>query len=82
MRKDNYMVVKGLFWSTKSNITKHMSAKDIRKIDGVWTASRVSMTTRKRDRFRSRTTIRIDQVVYNVAIPSEEFTTQRMERGI
>ncbi len=83
VRKDNFMAVQAKIWMKKAGKTKIMKASKIERIQGIWTARQVEMSTLDRRGRRSHSTIlRFDNLQYNKGVGDDMFNTQRMERGL
>jgi len=82
VRKDNYMLVKEQLWIKKGKKIKYISYKDIRKIQGIWTAMEIKATTTKAKRIEHSTIYKISKIDYNKNIEDNMFTTERMEKGL
>lgn len=82
VRKDNFMVVKGKYWVKKGKKIKYFTAKDIKKVNGIWTAYKLQMITTKKGRKEHATVIKVWDVSFNKKLGNSMFTIQRMERGI
>ena len=82
IRKDNHLMVKGKFWVKKGRKIKYFTARDIQKVNGVWTPHMLQMITTKKGKREHFTVIKIWNVNYNKRIGSSMFSVQRMERGL
>ncbi len=82
IRKDNFMVVKAKYWVKKGHKIKFLKAGDIKKIDGIWTACKMTMITTAKGRVEHTTLLKISSVKYNTDIDDARFTTLSMERGL
>ncbi len=70
-------------WLTTAGKTKYFKAADVRQIDGVWAPHRIQMRTLKGAELESETIIEVSEVA-NAAtdVSDDEFTQQRLERGL
>jgi len=82
IRKDNFMVVKAKYWVKKGHKIKFLKASDIKKIDGIWTACKMTMITTAKGKVEHTTLLKISNVIYNKDIEDTRFTTLSMERGL
>ncbi len=82
IRKENFMLVKGKYWVKKGKKIKYYKADVIKEIDGVWTATNLSMVTTKKGKVLHSSLLKISNIVYNSDINDSMFTTGRMERGL
>ena len=82
IRKDIFMMIKGKFWVKKGKKIKFLTASDIEKIDGIWTAKKLQMVTTKKGRKLHATVLQQKSVSYNQDVKDDMFTTQRIQRGL
>ncbi|MBT8342201.1 MAG: outer membrane lipoprotein-sorting protein [Desulfatitalea sp.] len=76
--KDLHMALRIDFYDSRGNLVKRMLNRNLKKIDGIWTAMDSEMQDLKR---RSRTILRITQVKYNKGIPDHIFSKEYMRHG-
>jgi outer membrane lipoprotein-sorting protein len=76
--KDNYVPVKTEFYDSRNTLSKTYLARDIKKIDGIWTVTESEMHNVKDG---TRTILRIRSIRYNTGIPDRVFTTAYLEHG-
>jgi hypothetical protein len=82
IRKDIFMTVKAQLWVKQGKKIKYLKVKDISKVNGIWTAHEVQMTTTKRRRIEHSSILRTTKITYNVDLQDDVFTIARMERGL
>ena len=82
IRKDNYVQVQAKIWEEKQDRIKYFSAKDVKLIDGIWTATKLQMIATRNGQKQHASVIDISDIKYNTDVSSDMFTTQAMERGI
>ena len=82
VRQDNYMVVRGVHWVNEGGRIKYMDSPKIEQIDGVWTATKRTMTTKKNKRMVHKTELNFYNVKYNQALEQEMFSLRRLEKGL
>ncbi len=82
IRKDNFMQVKAIINMKKGKRVKYFAAKDIVKIDDIWTAKTVQMVTTKNGKKLHASVLKISNVQYNKGVDKKLFDTQAMMRGI
>ncbi|WP_083607997.1 outer membrane lipoprotein-sorting protein [Teredinibacter haidensis] len=82
VRKDSYMMVKSIIQVKKGKRTKYFSAKDIEKIQGVWTAKTLQMVTTRQGAREHSSVFKIQNIQYNKGVDETLFDTQAMQRGI
>ncbi len=82
IRKDNLVQVQAKIWVTRGNRIKYFSARELKEIDGIWTAMRLQMVTTRNDEREHSSVFQFSNMVYNEDTDESLFTTQAMERGI
>lgn len=82
IRKDIFVTVKSKLYVKKRKKIKYFKAENLEKIQGLWTAKKLSMTTTRGKRMEHKTILLFDKFRYNEGVDDSFFTTQRMERGI
>jgi len=82
VRKDNFMVIQGKIWVKKGKKIKILHSSKIEKIQGIWTAKKVEMSTLVRGKREHSTALLFDNLQYNEGVEDSLFTTQRIERGL
>jgi outer membrane lipoprotein-sorting protein len=74
IRKDNYAWAR-IDSYVKDEVLRRMHYRDIRQIQGVWTARETVMTDLRRG---STTRLVLDEIAYNVGVSDAEFTLQAL----
>lgn len=82
VRKDNYMAVRGINWVKKGNKLKYFDMKGLEKIDGIWTATEIHMTTKKGKKVLHKTILKFTNIKYNQDLNENLFTVRRLEKGL
>ena len=83
VRQDNYVVVRGVRWVHKKNRNKYMDVKKLEKIEGIWVATEMHMTTKSGKKTLHSTVIRQKNTHFNQNSVNEElFTIRRLEKGL
>jgi len=82
VRKDNYMVVKAVIQVKKGKRIKYFAAKNIEKIQGVWTAQTLQMVTTRRGKREHSSVFKVHNLKYNQGVDESMFDTQAMQRGL
>jgi outer membrane lipoprotein-sorting protein len=77
--KSRFVPLKVEFYSKKGNLIKVMTSEDIEKIDGKWTAKRITMNNIEK---KHKTILEIDKVEYDISIPDSKFTQTELKRGL
>ncbi len=81
IRKDIFFGVKGRILVKKGKKVKLWSAKDIKKIDGVWIAKTQQMTTTKKKKREHSSIFIIDTIAFNKKLDDSLFEAEAMQRG-
>ena len=76
VRKDNYAAAR-IESYIKDEAVRRLDYKDIRQLQGIWTAHEMTMTDLRRG---SRTRLALDRVQYNVPLKDDDFTLQAIRR--
>ncbi len=76
---DIWISRKGEFWDERMNRLKTIRIKDIRKVDGIWTAHRLEAENHKTGH---RTIFEFSNVDYEESVPDRLFTEQALRRGV
>ena len=82
VRKDIFITVKSIIDVKKARRTKYFAAKDIQKIQGIWTALTLQMVTTRNGKRENSSVLKISDVIYNEAVDEGMFDTQAMQRGL
>jgi hypothetical protein len=82
VRQDNYMVVRAKSWLKKGGRNKYMDVKKLEKIDGIWTATEMTMTTKKGKQTLHKTVLISDNVRYGQEMEDDDFTVRKLEQGL
>jgi hypothetical protein len=82
IRKDNYVVVRAKSWLKKGGRNKYMDVKKLERIDGIWTATEMTMTTKKGKQTLHKTVLVSDNVRYGQKMDDDDFTVRKLEQGL
>lgn len=74
-----WMVRKGEFWDIRGNPLKTVHTRDIRKVDGIWTAHRIEVENQKTGH---RTLFTFSEVDYEKGVHDDLFTERALRRGL
>jgi hypothetical protein len=77
IRKDNYAFAR-VENDVKGQLARRLEYKDIRNVQGIWTAHVLEMTDIRRE---STTILKLENLEYNVAMREDDFTLQALRRG-
>ena len=82
IRQDNFVIIQALNYIKAGNKLKYMIVKDLQKIDGIWTAVSMQMTTKKGKKTLHQTLFEFSDIKYNQDLDESLFTTRTLERGL
>ena len=82
VRKDAFLVVRGINYVKKGKKVKYYSTKDIKKVDGIWTIGTIQMVTTKNKKVQHSSVFSLDSVSYNDQVDSSMFEVETMQRGL
>ena len=66
----------------KGKKVKLFAAKDIEKINGIWTAKTLQMITTKSKKLVHKSIFQLKSIKYNTDVGDEIFATEVMQRGL
>ena len=66
----------------KGKKVKLFAAKDIEKINGIWTAKTLQMITTKSKKLIHKSIFQLKSIKYNTDVGDEIFATEVMQRGL
>jgi hypothetical protein len=81
VRKDNFVVVRGVSWLKKGKRLKYFDIKQLEQIDGIWVATESHMTTKKGKKTQHKTVMRASNVRFNQDLAKDLFTVRQLEKG-
>lgn len=82
VRKDNFIVIRAIHWVKKGNRLKYMDVKKLELIEGIWVATEIHMTTKKRKRTLHKTIMKNDNIKFNQDLMESFFSIRQMEKGL
>lgn len=77
IRKDNYVIVKSLYYNQSEKLEKILKAEKIKKISGYWTALTLKM---ENIQTKGYTVISLSDPKYNTSLSSRMFRVQALKR--
>jgi hypothetical protein len=80
VRQDNYVVVRGVYWTSEGNRQKYYDMPGLEQIDGIWSPTRITMTTKTGKQVLHRTELAFDNIRYNQPLDESLFTVRQLER--
>ena len=82
IRQDNFVVVQALNYVKQGKKLKYMKILGLEKIDGIWTTTKIQMTTKKGKKTLHKTVLEFSDTKYNQDLDESLFTTRTLERGL
>ncbi|MDP1635887.1 MAG: outer membrane lipoprotein-sorting protein [Gallionellaceae bacterium] len=82
VRQDNFIVVRAVHWEKDGGRLKYMDALKVEQIDGIWTITENTMTTKQGKETLHKTVLRFGNVKYNQKLGEDMFSVRRLEKGL
>jgi hypothetical protein len=82
VRKDNYVVVRGVSWVKKGKRLKYLDVKKLELIDGIWVPTEMHMSTRKGKKTLHKTVLTAENVRFNQELEEDLFSQRKLEKGL
>ncbi len=82
VRKDLFMVVRAVHWVDEGAEVKYLDTPKIEQIDGIWTATHLTMTTKRDKTTQHHTELRFNNVRFGQDLEQDLFSVRRMEKGL
>lgn len=82
VRKDIHFIVRAVYWPEKGDVLKYFDATQLALIDNIWTATEMTMTSKRNKETVHKTVLKFTNVKYNQNIDKEMFTVRRIEKGL
>lgn len=80
--QDNFVILRSVSWVKKGNKQKFMEVKKLEKIDGIWTSTEITMTTKKGKETEHASVLRMKDIKYNQPMDDALFTQRRLSNGL
>lgn len=75
--KENFMMLKGIYYDEDGKEWKHMIIGDIEKINGYWTSKTIEMRNIQKG---SKTIMKINKIEFDVQLKKDMFTERNLKR--
>jgi outer membrane lipoprotein-sorting protein len=82
VRQDSYVIVRAVHWEKDGGRLKYLDALKVEQIDGVWTITENTMTTKQGKETLHKTVLRFGNVRYNQKLTEDMFSVRRLEKGL
>ena len=82
VRQDNFVVVRAVHWTTEGERLKYLDVDGLELMDGIWTVTDTSMTTKRGKETLHRTELSFRNIRYNQPLDQEMFSVRRLEKGL
>jgi len=81
VRKDNHVVIRSKIWVKKGKRNKYMEVETLELIDGIWTPTLITMTTKNGKKVIHKTVLRTNNVMFNQGLELDDFSIRGLETG-
>jgi Outer membrane lipoprotein-sorting protein len=82
IRQDNFVVVQALNYIKIGKKLKYMKILGLKKIDGIWTTTKIQMVTKKGKKTLHKTVFEFTDIKYNQDLEESFFSTRTLEKGL
>lgn len=82
IRQDNFVIIQALNYIKIGKKLKYMMVTGLEKIDGIWTATKIQMVTKKGKKTLHKTIFEFSDIKYNQDLKESFFTTRTIEKGL
>lgn len=82
VRKDNYMISRGIHWTDTGGDIKYYDVVKMEKIQGIWMNREVHMTTKSGKVTKHKTVLKFDNIKLFQDLNEDMFSIRRMEKGL
>ncbi|MCB9482115.1 MAG: outer membrane lipoprotein-sorting protein [Desulfobacteraceae bacterium] len=82
VRKDNYMISRGIHWTDTGGDIKYYDVVEMKKIQGIWMNIEVHMTKKSGKVTKHKTVLKFDNIKLFQDMSEDMFTIRRMEKGL
>jgi hypothetical protein len=80
--QESFVVVRAVHWTLDGNQLKYQDVPGLEKIEGIWTITRMTMTTKKAKTTLHQTELDFRDTRYNQDLPEDMFSVRRLEKGL
>jgi hypothetical protein len=81
VRQDNYFVVRAVHWLEEGQKLKYQDATKVERIDGIWIATEIQMTTKKGRETVHKTVLSVANVDFARTLDESIFSIRQLEKG-
>ncbi len=82
VQKENYIVIRAVHFVDEGGYLKYMNVKHLDQIDGIWIATEIHMTKKRRKKPLHKTIMKFNNVKFNQNLSDDLFTIRRLEKGL
>jgi hypothetical protein len=82
VRQDNYVVIRAVSWADRGGKLKYFDVKKLERIDDIWIATEMHMTTKKGNKTLHKTIIRNHNVRFDQDLDERMFSVRQLEKGL
>ena len=80
--QESHVILRAVHWTDEGNKLKYLDTPGLEKIDGIWTITHMTMTTKKGKSTLHKTELSFSNIQYNQALGEEMFTVRQLEKGV
>ena len=82
VRQDNFMVIRAVHWTSEGGRLKYQEVKELKRIDGIWVATKSQVATKKNKKTLHKTLLEFHNVRFNQDLPKDTWSKRRLEQGL
>ena len=83
IRKDNYVMIRGVRWVHKKKRNKYLDVRKLDKIDGIWVSTEMHVTTKSGKKILHKTIMKQKNIHFNQDEVNEDlFSIRSLEKGL
>lgn len=82
VRQDNFVVVQALYYVKEGGKLKYMQVTGLELIDGIWSTTKMQMTTKQNKKTLHKTILEFSDIKYKQELQESFFVTRTLERGL
>lgn len=80
--QESFVVVRAVHWTLDGNQLKYQDVPGLEKIEGIWTITRMTMTSKKAKTTLHQTELEFRDTRYNQDLSEEMFSVRQLEKGL
>jgi hypothetical protein len=80
--QESFVVVRAVHWTLDGNRLKYQDVPGLEKLEGIWTITHMTMTTKKGKSTLHKTEMDFRDTHYNQDLSADMFSVRRLEKGL